>query len=1043
MVIDGELKFSITSKLDESTTIELSEIFRKKLEEIICHTVNQTRSYKTASDIDNIISQEYLDRIQGKKEIEEVYLANSLQQGFIYHTLNQGDVDDAYIVQSIWQYNNELDIDKLKKAWTYAQLRYSALRLRLAWQEELIQIIDKEGSLDWRYIDLTQEQQDKEIQEHKIREIQENDRFEPYNLEQGSLFRIYIIKQKRNLYTCIFSNHHAILDGWSNPILLGYVHETYLKLEDKKIVEVLIDHSYEYAQKYLQNHQYDNKNYWDKYISQIEERSNLSGLLSNDSRRKNLKISEYKHIIDPQEELLIIKDSLYNNLKKLNQKEGVTLNAILQYVWHKTLNIYGNSNQTIVGTTVSGRNIAINDIESSVGLYINTLPLIVDHQSQRSNSIIESIKSIQNDINEINSRSSVSLAKLQKRGYRLFDSLFIYENYPDPKNEELQNRLKISFKGGTEKLDYPLAVIAYESNNQLSFALNYAGEIFSKDTIDELLSITITLLKQIVGNVYQSVQNEKYLNSKQYNKIINIWNKTDKDYPNTKTIHHLFEEQVERTPDSIAVVYENRKLTYRELNERANQLANYIIQNYAIGPDALIALCLDRSEYMLIAILGVLKSGAAYVPMDPSYPDERIKYILEDTNSLLVLTNKVHNERLERIINTDLRVLIDTKNDLNNDLYKEINHQTHVLAIDHELLKDQLSLQLISNPKTNTKSTNLAYIIYTSGTTGNPKGVMIEHKGVVNLQHALTGRYEFTNSSQENLLQLSNYIFDASIEQIVVTLLNGHTLVGITSSILFNTENFSYYLNANKISQIDGTPTLINQYNLNKTRCLKRIVYGGEVLDIQSKIKIFKNKQYKIVNTYGPTETTITSTINIIKDYNNISIGTPISNTKVYVLSNDLTALPIGAIGELYIGGIGVGRGYLNRADLTAEKFIANPFQSEEERKKGKNSRLYKTGDLVRWLSDGNLEYIGRNDFQVKIRGYRIELGEIENCLSEYEGINQSVVLDRVHKGTDNKYLVGYYVSDSKLEEESILEYLGSKLPEYMVPTILGHGTNL
>ena len=243
------------------------------------------------------------------------------------------------------------------------------------------------------------------------------------------MFRVYLIKQEEDLYSCIFSHHHAILDGWSNPILLGYVHEVYLKLQNKEVIELSIDHSYEEAQRYLQEHKEDNKEYWDKYVSQIEEKSDLSGLLSN--ANKHVRISEYKHIKQPEEEALVIQGNLYRDLKEISQKEGVTINAILQYVWHKVLSIYGNSDQTVVGTTVSGRNLPIDGIENSVGLYINTLPLVVDHRNQASRSIIESIREVQVGINELNSRSDISLAGLQKRGERLFDSLFIYPTLPE------------------------------------------------------------------------------------------------------------------------------------------------------------------------------------------------------------------------------------------------------------------------------------------------------------------------------------------------------------------------------------------------------------------------------------------------------------------------------------------------------------------------------------------------------------------------------------------------------------------------------------
>ena len=704
LVIDNILQFGIASQLDEETTNRIAVIFKQKLGEIVNHVINQTRSYLTASDVNNIINQEYLDKLQRDKEIEGVYLANSLQQGFIYHTLNQGDVDDAYRVQLIWQYHCRVEIERLKEAWSYAQKRYPTLRLRLVWEEELVQVIDKVGELDWRYIDLSEEQ-DFEVQELRIKQVQEEDRLEPYKLDRGNLFRVYIIKQREDFYTCIFSNHHAILDGWSMPILLDYVHSTYLRLINKREVLLSTDHSYEYTQKYLQRHIDDNKGYWDGYVGQIEERVDLTGLLSNDS--KYLRLSDYKHIKLPKEQTLIIRDKLYIDLRKLSQEEGITLNAILQYVWHKILNIYGNSNQTIVGTTISGRNLPIDNIESSVGLYINTLPLIVDHGDKTAKDIIGAIKGIQANINEINSRSNISLAKLQKEGERLFDSLFVYENYPTPSDRNNENELKLEFKGVLEKLDYPLGITAYEINGELIYKVTYASELFSDEVIENLLSIAKTLLTQIAENSYRSIQSLRYLSEEQYKQIVYKWNETDKEYPRDKTIQKLFEEQVERTPANIAVVYEETKLTYKELNERANRLANYLRSNYDIKADDLIALCLDRSEHMLIGILAVLKAGGAYVPMDPGYPDERIQYVLKDTRAKVVLTNIAHKQRLGSIT------------------------KAGSLAIDSEELQELLLLQSKVNPITETLSTNLAYVIYTSGTTGRPKGVMIEHRGVL------------------------------------------------------------------------------------------------------------------------------------------------------------------------------------------------------------------------------------------------------------------------------------------------------------------------
>ncbi|NCY24923.1 MAG: hypothetical protein EBX37_08660, partial [Alphaproteobacteria bacterium] len=481
--------------------------FKSRLEEVINYTADLPRTYLTVSDIDNIITQNYLDKIQADREIEKVYLAGSLQQGFIYHFLNQGDVDDAYLVQMIWEYRNKLDTKLLKRSWQLAQRKYPSLRLRLKWDEELLQIIDKEGILDWRYIDLSNI---KDITEQglQIKRIQEEDRKERYNLEEGNLFRIYIIKHKNDLYTCIFSNHHAILDGWSSPILLEYVHKTYIALSKGETIDTNIDQSYLDTQKYIQETQGKNESYWKERITKIGDYLDLGTLLSSEVAGRTLE--QYKHIIEPKSKTLTIKNDLYKSLKSLSKEEGVTLNAVLQYVWHRVLVLYGSNNDknitTVVGTTVSGRELSIDNIESSVGLYINTLPLVVEHDDQ-STSVLDAIRKVQEDITEINIRSSINLSKLQKDGRRLFDTLFVFENYPNPISQKGDDdsshiELKIEFKGGIEKLDYPIAVIAYEGKEELIFTLQYAGELFAEKVIERIVGIVNTILKQI-GTILQ------------------------------------------------------------------------------------------------------------------------------------------------------------------------------------------------------------------------------------------------------------------------------------------------------------------------------------------------------------------------------------------------------------------------------------------------------------------------------------------------------------------------------------------------------------
>ena len=571
-------------------------------------------------------------------------MTNSLQEGFIYHSLVQGDTDDAYCVQLIWDYHNQLDIEKLKTSWYYAQSNYPSLRLRFSWDSELVQIIDREVVLDWRFIDATNIELDQ--RESFLTSLTKEDRLEGYDLSMGQLFRVYLLKWEDSNYCSLFSCHHAILDGWSNPILLGYVHKIYLDLIYGREISISRDISYLKTQEYLQLHNLHNQGYWSDYLSKFEGFvEDLSSLLKED--RKHIILSDYRHIKNFKSQELELTLTQYDNLKLFCSKYGVTVNAVLQYLWHKQLSIHSSNPITVVGMTVSGRNLPVENIEESVGLYINTLPVLLMHTD---GLVLDNINQLQSYIQGANSHSDICLSKLQSEGNRLFNSLFVYENYPVSIDGTLTDELTIEFKKGIEKSDYPLGITAHEQNGTVRFKLNYAGELFEDDKIVNLLDGISCTLKQLLANPAIVAKDMSYINISAYNQIVYDWNATSKDYPREKCIHTLFEEQVARTPFAIAVVYEDNRLTYRELNEKANQLAHYLLDIYNIKPDDLIGLCLDRSENMLIAILAVLKSGGAYVPMDPSYPDDRITYITKDTNTKVVLTNAIYQDRLADIL---------------------------------------------------------------------------------------------------------------------------------------------------------------------------------------------------------------------------------------------------------------------------------------------------------------------------------------------------------------------------------------------------------
>ena len=1059
MVSHGEFQFHIFSRLNEQQLSVFTQTVKKKLNEIISYTAQLGRSYLSVCDINFIIRQEYLDRLQAEKDVEAVYLANSLQQGFIYHVLSNENADTAYRVQLIFDYSNPLQPDLFQIAWQGAVNRFGALRLRFAWDEEIVQIIDKAQELYWNYQDLSLETEANNLIEETVRQ----DRVLAYDLSKGQLLRIYLFKLDENSYTCLMSNHHAILDGWSTPCLLAYVHDLYLKLleidKDKlsDFNKSIVAHEiYKSAQYYIQSHAQESEIYWAEQIKKVGEFADLSYLLHDNA--KNIVLSEYRAIKQRKEEIIIFDTEIMHKLHHMTQSYGLTINAVLQYIWHRILYVYGNVATTVVGTTVSGRNIPIAGIEEAIGLYINTLPLIVNHNAKTT--ILNAIQVVQEDVNNINTHSGYNLSKLQTKG--LFDSLFVYENYPSPEHNN-SSQIQCTFRKAIEELDYPLGLIAFEKDGLINLILKYAGEIFNPDKIRKLLSVFELLLNDIVSGY--DISNRKvaelsYLDKDSYEQIMQGWNDTYAEFARDKTLHQLLEEQVLRTPDNVAVVSGEVSLSYREFNSRANQLAHYLSAKHGVIADDMVVLCLDRSEYMLLAVQGTLKAGAAYVPMDSGYPDERISYILKDTKTKVVLTNEKYLDRLKSIMNSVEFVGIQPTTSADSVIPAKAGVQPPaILAIDSPELQRIVAEQSTENPNTVMSSRNLAYVIYTSGTTGNPKGVMLEHRGVVNRIKWMNDTYPL--NEQDRILQKTPYVFDVSVWELFWAHWYGASIVFAKPEGHKDSNYLIELINEQGITVMHFVPSMLSVFEdtleveveqkrvarENPLPSLRYIFCSGEALNLTQAQKCHKLMPFtELHNLYGPTE----ASVDVLyydcspKDLAAVYIGKPVYNTTAYVVDNNLNPLPIGAVGELLIGGVQLARGYLNLAEMTAAKFIVNPFRSGEEKYPGEHERLYKTGDLVRLLGDGNIEYIGRNDFQIKIRGFRVELGEVETALNGFAEVKSAVVLALEHKDVNgkpngNKYLAGYYVADKRLDENAMLSSLSGQLPEYMVPSALVH----
>ncbi|WP_193200947.1 amino acid adenylation domain-containing protein, partial [Nostoc sp. MG11] len=520
----------------------------------------------------------------------------------------------------------------------------------------------------------------------------------------------------------------------------------------------------------------------------------------------------------------------------------------------------------------------------------------------------------------------------------------------------------------TTKFD--LTVLMSQTPSGLMSHWEYSTDLFDQSTIDRMAAHFQNLLSAIVENPSQTVGELPLLSEAEHYQLLIEWNDTESEYPTDKCIHQLFDEQVEKTPDAVAVVFENQQLTYHQLNQKANQLAHHL-QNLGVRSEVLVGVCVERSIEMIVGILGILKAGGAYVPLDPNYPQERLSYMLEDSGVEMLLTQQSLLESLP-------------------------SHIARVVCLDMDW--GAIAIESDDNPDIKVKSENLAYVIYTSGSTGNPKGVLVTHRGLPNL--VMAQRNQFNVQSQSRVLQFASFSFDASVSEIFMALSSGATLVLAKAESLMPGSDLTETLTQFGITHVTLPPSALSVLLPDEFPELGQIIVAGETCSTEL-VNQWSNGRC-FFNAYGPTESTVCATIAKISNSNpKPIIGRPIANTQIYILDRNNQPVPIGVAGELHIGGVGLARSYRNRPELTLEKFISNPFVPK--------SKLYKTGDLARFLPDGNIEFLGRIDDQVKIRGFRIELGEIESVLSTYPKIQQVTVIAR-EDTPGNKRLVAYLV---------------------------------
>ncbi len=699
--------------------------------------------------------------------------------------------------------------------------------------------------------------------------------------------------------------------------------------------------------------------------------------------------------------------ALNDRLRSQARRLGVSLAALCHLAWAQVLSRTSGQEKVVFGTVLFGRMQASEGADNSMGLFINTLPLRLDMDDT---PVRDTVQAAHTRLAGLLEHEHASLALAQRCSgvpgeSPLFSSLLNYRhNALSATSDELINDLE--FISGQERTNYPLAL----SVEDFGDALGLTAQVVQPFDPARLCGYMQQALESLVEALEQApetpVRALNILPEAERTLLLTTWNATETVYPEALCIHQLFEQQVEKNPDAIALVYEDQTLSYTELNALANRLAHQLIA-LGVVPDQRVAICVSRSPAMVVGLLAVLKAGGAYVPLDPAYPSERLAHILIDSTPVIVLADGIGREALSETGVAE-RIVLDPNIQFNQP---DSNPQVTALTPQH-----------------------LAYVIYTSGSTGQPKGVMVEHQAVYQRSLGFSETYAVT--AQDRVLQFSSFAFDASVEEFFSSLCHGATLVIRNDSWLTSVPVFISLIRQHGITVMSLPTLFLSELAVvggtsRLPECLRLVIIGGEAVKKSVIQAWFAQETYhpRLLNTYGPTESTVIATSwEILSPENDRSIGRPVKNTGIYLLDRYGQPVPLGSIGEIYIGGVGVARGYLNRPELTAERFLIDPFSDKP------GARMYRTGDLARYLPDGNLEFLGRNDHQVKIRGFRIEPGEIEARLVEHPAVSESVVLAQ-GEGQE-KRLIAYVVAqaDEGLAN-SLRTHLSAILPDYMVPS--------
>ncbi|WP_095155656.1 non-ribosomal peptide synthetase, partial [Pseudomonas sp. Irchel 3E13] len=989
-VLNGalELAWSFSNEVFDVQTVQaLADAYGQELQHLIEHCVAAGVAGVTPSDFPLAgLDQPQLDSLPlAAAQIADIYPLSPMQQGMLFHSLYEQE-GGSYINQMLAQVRG-LDVQRFRAAWQAVVDNHDVLRANfISGFAQPLQVIRRQVAVSFAELDV----RGQTLSDEALAAWAEADKQRGFDLQRDPLLRLTLLRTAEDSHYLVFTSHHILLDGWSNSRMLGEVLQRYsghVPPTGKRYRDYI---------EWLQRQDAKvGQDFWLGQLAELDEPTRL--------------VPVFKAPVEGEgfADLLLTLDS--TRTRRLNdfaRDQRVTANTLLQAAWMLVLQRYTGQSGVTFGATVAGRPADLSGVEEQLGLFINTLPVVGRPRVEQT--VAEWVQQVQAQNLALREHEHTPLYDIQRwagwNGEALFDSIMVFENYPiaDALHGAAPDALVFDKVVSQEQTHYPLTLVI-EAGDELAVRMSYDRQQLAGDTVAQLAAHFEHLLLALVANPQAALGELSMLSAVEQQHILGDWNATAAEFPSEACIQSLIEAQVAATPDAPALVFAGEELSYAEVNRRANQLAHKL-RELGVGPDALVGISVERSLEMVIGLVAIIKAGGAYVPLDPDYPQDRLAYMIEDSGVQLLLTQKALVDRLP--IPTGIQSLCLDQLDLNG--YSDANPSLH------------------SVPE------NLAYVIYTSGSTGKPKGAGNSHRALVNRLHWMQKAYGLDGT--DTVLQKTPFSFDVSVWEFFWPLLTGARLAVALPGDHRDPERLVATINEYGVSTLHFVPSMLQAFmtseHVESCASLKRVVCSGEALPAELAAQVLKRLPHSgLYNLYGPTEAAIdvthwTCTVN---DHLSVPIGQPIDNLKTHILEDGLLPAAPGTAAELYLGGVGLARGYHNRPSLTAERFVPDPFSTE-------GGRLYRTGDLARYRDEGVIEYAGRIDHQVKIRGLRIELGEIEARLLEYPAVREASVIDI--DGPSGKQLAAYLVAqDSGELKDALKAHLKAHLPEFMVPS--------